>query len=60
MKEILKAINEMEKACLSDGSLTTLTMLEKSSINEVKRYYYWLCKQTPSWYHQDFDQLLSK
>lgn len=60
MREILKAINEMEKACLSDGSLTTLAMLEKSSFKEIKGYYYWLCKQTPSWYHRDFDQFLSK
>lgn len=46
---LLKAINEMEKACLSkDCSFTTAANIRENGSDETKKYFQWLRRQTPS------------
>jgi hypothetical protein len=56
MTKLVEFINEMERAVLSkDSGLTSVESIQKSSDKEVRGYYRWLCQQTPSWFHPDFD-----
>lgn len=47
-KRLCKAINEMEKACLSsDSTKTTVSAIKENGLEETKRYFYWLRQQAP-------------
>jgi hypothetical protein len=61
MKELLKAINEMERACLAkECGLSKISELKENGEKETRNYYVWLCRQTPAWIHKDFESFGAK
>lgn len=53
MKTFLKEINYLEK--LVGCGKTTISEIRENGIEETKKYYQWLCRQTPALYHKSFD-----
>lgn len=58
-KKLLKAIREMERACLSkDSKPTTLADIRENGEKETREYFYWLKRQAPmTGMLYDFDDL---